>query len=308
MKVKNLSISVTYVILISISIIILRYLSVRFESATMNAWRFLSGFLGLLILLFLRKKGSEIMTAIRSGRFLLGSLIIAVLLTLNMYAFIRGISLSDATTGSLVKVVSLPFIIIMTMSVFKEERKLFGSRLFKAGLILVLAGTYFFIQSGSRGENGNNYVSAWIFFSIVIIVRGFQNIMIKKNIAGISVHTTSIFTSFWSCIFFFLISWFTEGGPSLTGYSPGEIGMLIFSGVFGLFTGMGIAFFIIRNSGIIYHDVLSLAAPVVTSIFSYLLLKETLSLYQWISGAVILTGCYLAIILPSLRASRANRT
>lgn len=307
MKSKELFLSVTYIFLISISTILLRYLSVRFESATMNAWRFLAGFLGLLILLFLRKKGNEIKTAIRSGRFLLDSLIIAGLLTLNMYAFIRGISLSDATTGSLVKVVSLPVMIIMTMAVFNEERKLFGSHFFKAGLILILTGTFFFIRSGSRGGNGPDYISAWIFFSLVIVVRGVQNVMIKKNTTGISVHTTIIFTSFWACIFFFLISGFTEDGPSLAGYPPWEIGMLIFSGVFGLFTGMGIAFFIIRNSGIIYHDVLSLATPVVTSIFSYLLLKETLSLHQWISGAVILTGSYLAIILPLLRASSHNK-
>ena len=274
----------------------------------MNAWRFLSGFLGLLILLFLRKKGSEIKTAIRSGRFLLGSLMIAGLLTLNMYAFIRGLSLSDATTGSLVKVVSLPVIIIMAMAVFREERKLFTSRLFIAGLLLVLAGTSIFIQSGSQGENGTDYRSAWIFFSMVILVRGFQNIMIKKNTAEISVHTTSIFTSFWACIFFFLISCFAEEGPSLAGYPPGEIGLLVFSGVFGLFTGMGIAFFIIKNSGIIYHDVLSLAVPVITSIISVLLLKETLLLYQWISGAVILIGCYLATVLPSLRASQTDKT
>ena len=161
--------------------------------------------------------------------------------------------------------------------------------------MLILTGTYIFIISSGTHITRHFYLKAWIYFGIVIIIRGFQNISVKNSSSNVSVNTTGVFTVLWACIIFFLISWLSKEGAGLSSHCIEDISLLFFSGLLGLITGVGIGFFIIKFNGIIVFNIVSITTPVVTAVFGYIFLNENFNTLRWISAGIILIGSYIAI-------------
>ncbi|MCD6120641.1 MAG: DMT family transporter [Spirochaetales bacterium] len=294
-KFKDLIPAVLYVVLTAFSTVLMRYLSLRFKTAEINAWRFLWGFIGLFIILLIRKKGSELITALKSRKFIINSLMISLFIVGNMYFYIKGMALSDAASSSFVNLAGLPVTILMAALAFVDERKILRSYILWIGIMLILTGTYIFIISSGTHITRHFYLKAWIYFGIVIIIRGFQNISVKNSSSNVSVNTTGVFTVLWACIIFFLISWLSKEGAGLSSHCIEDISLLFFSGLLGLITGVGIGFFIIKFNGIIVFNIVSITTPVVTAVFGYIFLNENFNTLRWISAGIILIGSYIAI-------------
>ena len=281
---------IAYVVLIGMGFPILRYASVNFDTLNNNAVRFLSGGV-LFLLIIMLKHRSEVRKIFKDPILAAKLLLIGVLMTANMYFFMSGMRLTTALTGSVFCVLALPVTTIMASIFYLDERKKASNPRFVLGCLLAIAGSLIFIFNAHQAGSSENFMLGSLFWTIAITIAAIQNLLVK-NISN-KIHTMVICASTATIagLINLAIAIYTGKIEQLSDTSNSLIVFLIFAGMYGMLTGMLMAFHIIKKSGVITFNMLQIMVPLSTAIVAYLTLGEKISLIQAIGAAIVVIGC-----------------
>ena len=292
---KDYFIRVFYIILMGFGFPIMRFMSIHFETLNNNAVRFLSGgFLFILICIF--KFKDEFKKIFEEPKIILKLLLLGCFMTGNMYFFINGLQKTSALTGSIFSILAMPVAIIMAAIFFKDERGRFLKKTFYLGSILAIIGSLVFVICGSNGSNeGNNFISGAIFLSIAILIQSIQNLVVKKVAKSLNAIVISASTATLSGLIFLYLAISTEKINQLQTVDNFLLVGLSLAGIYGMLTGMLMAFHIVQKQGVVIFNVVQLVVPISTAIVGYFTLGETINFYQGISAMIVILGCIIAL-------------
>lgn len=274
---------------------LIRYISDIFNPINTNAIMFLSG--GTLLLLVATIKfRHEIIKLKNNLQLFLKLIIIAFLTAGNMYCFIAGLNKTSALAGSIFGILSIPFSTIVAGTLYLDEKKKLKELHFIFGSILALIGSFIFVFTGTYKISSNSDFLLGIIFLIgTIIIQAIQNLIVKDITKYLHSIVISSCSSILTSILFFTFSIFSGNINELITAPPNKIIIVLLTGIYSIFVGMFISFFIIQKQGVIILNILKLLIPPTTAIVSYFLLNEKIFLFQSFAIILILIGCIIAL-------------
>ena len=151
-------------------------------------------------------------------------------------------------------------------------------------------------DSGSNGSNeSNNFINGAIFLSIAILIQSIQNLVVKKVAKSLNAIVISASTATLSGLIFLYLAISTEKINQLQTVDNFLLVGLILAGIYGMLTGMLMAFHIVQKQGVVIFNVVQLVVPISTAIVGYFTLGETINFYQGISAMIVISGCIIAL-------------
>lgn len=280
-----------YVVLMGIGFPVMRYMSLNFETLNNNAVRFISGgFLFCLICLF---KYRDSLRKI-NFRVVLLLLALAFFMTCNMYFFINGLKYTSALSGSIFSILAMPLGIFVAGVFFLDERNKTYNAKFIIGSVVAMVGSFLFVLKGHSDETSNMVNTGYLYLTIAISIQSIQNIVVKQVTKYLPAIIISASTATLSGVIFFVIA-IKEGVFIEMEYTSGWlITGLVCAGIYGMLTGMLMAFHIVKTQGVTIFNITQLLIPVSTGVIGYITLGEGVSVIQVVSAFVIISGCIYA--------------
>ncbi|STO31470.1 carboxylate/amino acid/amine transporter [Fusobacterium necrogenes] len=284
-----------YILFMGFGYPLIRYISDIFNPINTNAIMFLSG--GTLLLLVATIKFRHEIIKLKDNLQLFLKLIIIAFLTAgNMYCFIAGLNKTSALAGSIFGILSIPFSTIVAGILYLDEKKKLKELHFIFGSILALIGSFIFVFTGTYKISSNSDFLLGIIFLIgTIIIQAIQNLIVKDITKYLHSIVISSCSSILTSILFFTFSIFSGNINELITAPPNKIIIVLLTGIYSIFVGMFISFFIIQKQGVIILNILKLLIPPTTAIVSYFLLNEKIFLFQSFAIILILIGCIIAL-------------
>ncbi|TCJ96102.1 EamA-like transporter family protein [Volucribacter psittacicida] len=285
---------VLYILLMGLGFPLMRFMSIHFDSLNNNAVRFISG--GVLFLIIcLWKYLDKVKSIIYQPIVMFYLILLAVFMTANMYFFINGLKYTSALSGSIFGIIAMPLSIIVSAIFFQDERERIKQKYFYIGSSLSLLGSFIFVIYGNKSAEGEDFFLGVLFLSFAILIQSIQNIIVKLVSKKISVFIISASTATLSGIIFLILAIYSGQIYSLQQVSIGLLIGLSFAGIYGMLTGMLMAFYIVQKQGIVIFNIIQLMVPLSTAIMGYFTLGETLTLYQAIGACIVVLGCVLSL-------------
>lgn len=294
MKIKDNVFSIAYVVLMGFGFPIMKYMSMNFSTINNNAVRFLSGGI-MLFLICMIKFRRELKNVLINNKTLLIISLISLCMLVNTYFFINGIKKTNSLTASLFSILAIPVALIITALFYKDEREKIRNKNYIFGTLISIGGFIVFTLSKIKETSSTDFFKGIIYLSISIVIQTIQNLIVKKISKTTNTVVISTLTALITGAIYLAIS--VENGyiVELEKVARPLLITLIFSGIYGMLTGMLLAFYIIKISGITTFNLLQLLVPFSTSIVAYVFLGEKLNILQYIGGIVIILGCTLAL-------------
>lgn len=290
-------INLCYIILFGLSTIMLRYFSLHISVLNNNTVRFLSG--GLVLLVIVGYFYREQLKLLRSQTKLLGWLILlAVMMSTNMYFYVEGIRYTSAVTAAIFSVLSMPFAIIIAAFFFEDEKQRIKNRQFQLGSALTLTGALLFILLGqSQITATNNFLLGGGFLFLAILIQSTQNLIIKRINNRINAITLGCMTSLLAGGISLFLSYATHQLPQLSTQSTEFTLFLIIGGIFGVLVGMTFSFYIVQSQGITTYQILQLTTPISVAFIGFFTLSEPITLWQIAAALLVMIGAIFALQL-----------
>lgn len=296
---KNLNpftINLFYIFAIGLNIVLLRYFSIHLDALNNNGVRFTAGGIALLIFV-LAKYRQQFKQILTTPKLLTLALSVGIMMTANMYFYLKGVSTTNAITAAIFGVISMPFGILFAGVVFQDEREKLKSKQFWIGCVLTLVGSLSFIWSGNTIAIGDSFFLGAFFLLLSITIRNIQNLIVKFSNNKLNSFVLSCFTSLTAGIISLLFSQQSGNIGQLNTIPSWLLFSLILVGLYGIGTGMVLTFSVIQKQGIVTYQVLELILPISTAVIAYFLLGETISLTQIISAIAVIVGASIALRL-----------
>ncbi|MBF0752363.1 MULTISPECIES: DMT family transporter [unclassified Pasteurella] len=284
----------SYVLLMGFGFPIMRYMSIHFETLNNNAVRFISGGL-LFVFICVLKYRNELVKLLREPAIIFYLLLLAVFMTANMYFFINGLKYTSALAGSVFGIISMPLAVIMAAIFFRDEREKVKQKNFYIGSALAIIGSLLFVIEGNNASGGNDFITGSLFLGTAIFIQSIQNLFVKKVSKKLNAVVISAFTATLSGIFYLILAKNSGVIYQLQDVSFGLLIGLIFAGMYGMLTGMLLAFYIVQKQGIVVFNIIQLTVPLSTALISYVTLGETISVYQGFGAAIVIVGCVFSL-------------
>ena len=285
---------VLYVILMGFSLPIMRFMSIRFDTINNNAVRFLSGGL-VFILISVFKFSGEFKKIKEEPILILKLLLLGLLMTGNMYFYMNGLKYTSALTGSIFGILAMPLAVIMAAIFYRDERGRVKQVSFYAGSILAVIGSLIFVLSGNSSGESSDFIRGALLLGIAILIQSIQNLMVKN--VGKKLHSIVISASTATLSGIMYLSIAVQSGKiaQLSEVSGGLLAGLALAGVYGMLTGMLMAFYIVQKQGVVVFNILQLIVPLSTAVVGYFTLGETINLIQGAGAVIVIMGSIFAL-------------
>jgi len=140
-----------------------------------------------------------------------------------------------------------------------------------------------------------DFFKGTLFLGTAIFIQSIQNLLVK-NVAK-KLHTIVISASIatLSGIIYLIFSIHTGKIIQLKEVGEGMLIGLSLAGIYGMLTGMLMAFYIVQKQGVVVFSIIQLLIPVSTAIVGYFTLGETINFYQGIGAIIVIFGCIVAL-------------
>lgn len=290
---KN-TLRILYIILMGFGLPIMRFMSIHFDTINNNAVRFLSGgFVFVLISIF--KFSGEFKKIKETPILILKLLLLGCLMTGNMYFYMNGLRYTSATTGSIFGILAMPLAVVMAALFCRDERDRVKQANFYIGSILAVIGSLIFVIYGNKNGESSDFIKGALLLGISILIQSVQNLVVKN--VGKNLHSIVISASTASLSGIMYLSIAVQSGK-ITQLSEVGIGLLAglaLAGVYGMLTGMLMAFYIVQKQGVVVFNILQLIVPLSTAVVGYFTLGETINLIQGVGAIIVVLGCVFAL-------------
>ena len=287
-------IRIFYIILMGFCFPIMRFMSIHFETINNNAVRFLAGgFLFILICIF--KFRDEFKKIKEEPILILKLLLLGCFMTGNMYFFMNGLKNTSALAGSIFGILAMPLAIIMAAIFFKDERDRVKEKNFYIGSILAVVGSLLFVIYGNKAGGSSDFLKGALFLGTAIFIQSVQNLVVKNIAKKLHAIVISASTATLSGIIYLTIAIQSGKIVQLSEVSQGLLIGLALAGVYGMLTGMLMAFYIVQKQGVVIFNILQLVIPLSTAIVGYFTLGEKINFLQGIGAIVVVLGCIFAL-------------
>ncbi len=287
-------IRIFYIILMGFGFPIMRFMSIHFETINNNAVRFLAGgFLFILICIF--KFRDEFKKIKEEPILILKLLLLGCFMTGNMYFFMNGLKNTSALAGSIFGILAMPLTIIMAAIFFKDERDRVKEKNFYIGSILAVVGSLLFVIYGNKAGGSSDFLKGALFLGTAIFIQSVQNLVVKNIAKKLHAIVISASTATLSGIIYLTIAIQSGKIVQLSEVSQGLLIGLALAGVYGMLTGMLMAFYIVQKQGVVIFNILQLVIPLSTAIVGYFTLGEKINFLQGIGAIVVVLGCIFAL-------------
>lgn len=287
-------IRIFYIILMGFGFPIMRFMSIHFETINNNAVRFLAGgFLFILICIF--KFRDEFKKIKEEPILILKLLLLECFMTGNMYFFMNGLKNTSALAGSIFGILAMPLAIIMAAIFFKDERDRVKEKNFYIGSILAVVGSLLFVIYGNKAGGSSDFLKGALFLGTAIFIQSVQNLVVKNIAKKLHAIVISASTATLSGIIYLTIAIQSGKIVQLSEVSQGLLIGLALAGVYGMLTGMLMAFYIVQKQGVVIFNILQLVIPLSTAIVGYFTLGEKINFLQGIGAIVVVLGCIFAL-------------
>lgn len=290
---KN-TIRILYIILMGFGLPIMRFMSLHFDTINNNAVRFLSGGL-VFILICVFKFGGEFAKIKREPTLILKLLLLGCLMTGNMYFYMNGLRHTSALTGSIFSILAMPLAVILAALFYRDERGRIKQANFYIGSILAVLGSFIFVFYGNQNGESSDFLKGALLLGIAILIQSVQNILVKN--VGKKLHSIVISASTATLSGLIYLSLAIRSGKivQLAEVDIGLLAGLSLAGVYGMLTGMLMAFYIVQKQGVVVFNILQLIVPLSTAVVGYFTLGETINLLQGVGSGIVILGCVLAL-------------
>ena len=285
---------ILYIILMGFGLPIMRFMSIHFDTINNNAVRFLSGgFVFILISIF--KFNGEFEKIKEEPILSFKLLLLGFLMTGNMYFYMNGLRYTSALTGSIFGILAMPLAVVMAALFYRDERGRVKQVNFYIGSILAVIGSLIFVIYGNKNGESSDFLKGALLLGIAILIQSFQNLVVKN--VGKKLHSIVISASTATLSGIMYLSIAIQSGK-ITQLSEVGIGLLVglaLAGIYGMLTGMLMAFYIVQKQGVVIFNILQLIVPLSTAVVGYFTLGETINLIQGVGAVIVVLGCIFAL-------------
>lgn len=287
--------AIVYILFMGFGYPLIRYISTFFNTINTNALMFLSG--GTLFALVSFFKFRNELFKLKDNLWILPRILLIGCLTAgNMYCFVGGLSKTSALAGSIFGILSMPFSVIMAAIFFLDEREKVKELHFIIGGILALLGSFIFVLNGvHKSSYSSDFIFGIILLAGTVVIQVLQSFVVKGTAKHIHSMVISSCSSIFTSILFFTISISSGKIYELISAPTSKIGIVLLTGMYSIFVGMVMTFFIIQKQGVVVLNILKLTIPPATAIIGYLFLHEKITLIQGIGASLVLIGCIVAL-------------
>lgn len=216
-------------------------------------------------------------------------------MTGNMYFFMNGLKNTSALAGSIFGILAMPLAIIMAAIFFKDERDRVKQKNFYIGSILAVIGSLLFVIYGNKAGGSSDFLKGALFLGTAIFIQSVQNLVVKNVAKKLHAIVISASTATLSGIIYLTIAIQSGKIVQLSEVSQGLLIGLALAGVYGMLTGMLMAFYIVQKQGVVVFNILQLVIPLSTAIVGYFTLGEKINFIQGIGAIIVVLGCIFAL-------------
>lgn len=194
----------------------------------------------------------------------------------------------------------MPLAVVMAAIFYRDERGRVKQASFYFGSILAVVGSLIFVIYGNKNRESSDFIKGALLLGTSILIQSIQNLLVKN--VGKKLHSIVISASTATLSGLIYLSIAIQSGKiaQLSEVGIGLLAGLSLAGIYGMLTGMLMAFYIVQKQGVVVFNILQLIVPLSTAVVGYFTLGETINLIQG-AGAVI-------VILGSIFALRERKT
>jgi len=200
----------------------------------------------------------------------------------------------DPTFMSLIDKSSIFWIAFFSMLVFAEERVLLRSKRFWSAAVLSIAGVTGVLLF-KKGITSPTTLVGILLALISSAVWGVHVLAVKINLKNIDSRCAFTVIAIYNCLIFAVLAVLFGDTASIVALTWRPWLYIIVSAVVGIALCNVLYYVAIKRIGATIPSMTVLAAPFIVILFSKPIFGETLTIYQWLCGLILLAGCALAI-------------
>lgn len=280
--------------------VMIRMLRTDFDVFTQSFFRYVAAsvFLFAVGLIFARRK-------LQDGASNLKMLLIpALIMAAHQMFFTAGIFMTSAVVSSLMGRLNAIIIPVLSCIFYEDERRVVGNRNFLMGAFLALLGVGG-VMLGRGAMNVDGFNLGTVFVMLGTLGWSIYAVYIKKILRSMDPLAIIAFVSLLSVLAFLPVVLIFGDIGKIAYVSMGKRMLLFGSGILGVGIGNVFYYHAVRHVGTSIPSIFFLLLPLSVGVIAFLVLGETLTVVQIVSGMVLIFGCFVVIRLAKKTRSQA---